>query len=98
VTAQPEDKWSPAAIRKDQLADKDLKPILEWKEAGTGRPTWPDVSDKSVALKSYWAQWDSLSVEDGTLRERHTDPDTYVGELERRMSAVHDHVRSRIQL
>ncbi|KAJ8940365.1 hypothetical protein NQ318_015758 [Aromia moschata] len=53
VTAQPEDKWSPAAIRKDQLADKDLKPILEWKEAGTGRPPWPDVSDKGVALKSY---------------------------------------------
>ncbi|KAJ8952072.1 hypothetical protein NQ318_010982 [Aromia moschata] len=67
VTAQPEDKWSPAAIRKDQLADKDLKPILEWKEAGTGRPPRPDVSDKGLALKSYWAQLDSLAVEDGTL-------------------------------
>ncbi|KAJ8953333.1 hypothetical protein NQ318_012128 [Aromia moschata] len=133
VTAQPEDKWRPAAI-----------------EAGTGRPPWPDVNDKGVALKSYWAQWDSLAVEDGTLVRnwensegievkkqvllprsrvpevlqevhagiggghigtnktlqklrdrfywRHTDPDTYVGELERRMSAVHDHVRSRLQL
>ncbi|KAJ8937076.1 hypothetical protein NQ318_009846, partial [Aromia moschata] len=156
ITAQPEYKWSPAAIRKDQLADKDLKPILEWKEAGTGTPLWPDVSDKSVARKSYWEQWHSLSVEDGILvrnwensegtevkkqvllprsrvpevlqevhggiggghlgtnttlqklrdrfywancrTDRHTDLDTYVGELERRMSAVHDHVRSRLQL
>ncbi|KAJ8943324.1 hypothetical protein NQ318_004765, partial [Aromia moschata] len=117
VTAQLEDKWSPAAIRKDQLADKDLKPILEWKEAGTGRPPWLDVSDKGVSLNSYWAQWDPKlrnrfccqdleclrccrkSME--ALAEdisRHTDPDTYVGELERRMSAVHDHVRSRLQL
>ncbi|CAK1602413.1 unnamed protein product [Parnassius mnemosyne] len=67
-------------LRKDQLSnewkdslqhaqqeDSDIKPILEWMKASAPKPKWSDVSAMSSTTKSYWAQWDSLLIQDGVL-------------------------------
>jgi hypothetical protein len=69
VTAAAADGWDSAALRREQLADEDVGPLLKEVEAGQ-RPEWKDISDRSPTYKSYWAQWQSLAVRDGVL-ERH---------------------------
>ena len=66
-TTVVDDRWQPEDLRKDQEKDPDLKIILEWKN-GDSRPVWEDVARHSQNVKSYWAQWDSIMVEDGILK------------------------------
>ena len=68
------DDWNKEILRKEQLDDKDIGPILRAKEKGT-RPEWKDVSDKSIELKALWAQWDSLRIIDGLLKRAWESPD-----------------------
>jgi hypothetical protein len=63
------DGWDPVALRKEQLDDPDVGPILQEVETGQ-RPEWKDIADRSPTYKGYWAQWKSLAVMDGVL-ERH---------------------------
>ncbi|KAI8737343.1 Transposon Ty3-I Gag-Pol polyprotein [Biomphalaria glabrata] len=59
--------WSDENIREDQLKDEDLATVLFWKERGQ-RPDWQHISEKGAAMKAYWAQWDSMVVENGVLK------------------------------
>ena len=66
---------SNAEIRRAQLLDADIKHLLQWKEEGTVRPTWKDVSSLSSAIKTYWVNWDLLEVKDGALTRRWESDD-----------------------
>jgi hypothetical protein len=68
------DPWSPSEIRKCQLEDKDIKPIIDWKEKSE-RPSWQEVSPLSTITKCYWAQWDSLELKEGVLYRRWESED-----------------------
>ena len=59
--------WRNQKLHGEQLADKELKPLIEWKEAGRERLEWPDVSPKNPGVKHYWAKWDRLHLKDGVL-------------------------------
>ncbi|KAJ8956145.1 hypothetical protein NQ317_019737 [Molorchus minor] len=47
--------------------DPELKHIMTWKKEGR-RPTWAEIARYSPVLKSYWAQWNSLDLNDGCLK------------------------------
>ena len=67
VTVDIPDDWNKEILKKEQLGDEDIGPILRAKEKGT-RSEWKDVSDKSIELKALWAQWYSLRIIDGLLK------------------------------
>jgi hypothetical protein len=69
VAAATANGWDQQALRRKQLADNYVGPLMQEVEAGQ-RPKWKDVSDWSPIYKSYWAQWKFLEVRDGML-ERH---------------------------
>ena len=54
-------------LGRDQDEDDDISFIKKRIDDGSERPKWSEVSDKSTAVKSYWAQWDSLKSESGVL-------------------------------
>uniref|UniRef100_A0A1A9V2V7 CCHC-type domain-containing protein n=1 Tax=Glossina austeni TaxID=7395 RepID=A0A1A9V2V7_GLOAU len=58
--------FSKEDMRSVQMADEDLNAILKAIEK-EGRPTWEEISRESPITKAYWAQWQSLIVEDGCL-------------------------------
>ena len=53
-----------------QREDDDLGKLWEFKERSDERPLWADVSALSPTFKAYWAEWDSVVVEDGLLYRR----------------------------
>ncbi|GFU63018.1 retrovirus-related Pol polyprotein from transposon 412 [Trichonephila clavipes] len=59
------DPWSDESVRKDQLADPEIKPIMEFKEPSDEKPSWQDISLFHPTTKSYWALWDSLHPSNG---------------------------------
>ena len=59
--------WSQEELRAAQQEDLDLKPLLQWKEAGDNKPPWQMAAPYSKATKAYWMQWESLKVKDGVL-------------------------------
>jgi hypothetical protein len=52
LVLQPQDGWTTAEVKSEQLKDSDIVRILEAKENGDQRPSWQEVSDKSPALKA----------------------------------------------
>ncbi|GFU59986.1 uncharacterized protein TNCV_3237721 [Trichonephila clavipes] len=38
------DQWSDESVRKDQLADPEIKPIMEFKESSHEKPSWQDIA------------------------------------------------------
>jgi hypothetical protein len=62
-------------IRREQLLDETIRPILELMEAGKERPLWEEISCKSATLKSYWSQWEMLTVTEGVLAKRWDSED-----------------------
>ena len=82
VRFQIDDTWSDEVIRDEQLKDDDIGPILRWMEEGK-KPDWQEISELSPATKSYWAQWDSLRVVNGSLKRiwESTDGSTNVLQL-----------------
>jgi hypothetical protein len=66
ITTAAADGWVRASLRREQLADDELGPLLQEVEAGQ-RPEWKHIADRSPTYKSYWAQWKSLVVRDGVL-------------------------------
>ena len=57
------------------LDDVDIGPLLKWKEDGTKRPAWSEISEKSPSFDALWAQWDSLRVQNGLLKRVWECPD-----------------------
>jgi hypothetical protein len=66
VSTTPAEGWDSRALRRVQLKDDDVGPLLREVEAGQ-RPEWGDISDMGPVYKSYWAQWKPLGVRDGIL-------------------------------
>lgn len=69
------DPWSDGEVRKDQLTDPDIKPIIDLKEASNATPTWQDISTYSPTTKQYWALWDSLHIRNGVLYRKFESDD-----------------------
>ncbi len=69
-----EQGWQPEELRLSQLADADIKPIVEWLEKSSERPQWMEVSLCSEATKAYWAQWQSLKLYSGVLYRHWETP------------------------
>ncbi|GFW35995.1 hypothetical protein TNCV_4928591 [Trichonephila clavipes] len=68
------DPWSDESVRKDQLADLEIKPIIEFKESSDEKPSWQDIAPFHPTTKRYWALWDSLHLRNGVLyRKWETD-------------------------
>ncbi|CAK1591752.1 unnamed protein product [Parnassius mnemosyne] len=65
-TDQLSNEWKDS-LQHAQHEDSNIKPILEWMKASAPKPKWSDVSAMSSTTKSYWAQWDSLLIQDGVL-------------------------------
>ncbi|UYV64922.1 K02A2.6-like [Cordylochernes scorpioides] len=68
TTMVPSNDWTAESCRTIQQRDRNIGPILEWKERGNERPSWEVISDKSPELKTLWSQWDSLSIDNGLLK------------------------------
>jgi hypothetical protein len=58
--------WDPATLRREQLADPHIGPILQEIETGQ-RPKWKDIANRSPTYKSYWVPWKSLAVRNKIL-------------------------------
>ena len=58
---------SSGEIRDAQLDDEDIKPVLQWMDAHTDKPTWEEVSKYGHGTKIYFSQWQSLSQCNGVL-------------------------------
>ncbi|UYV77521.1 K02A2.6-like, partial [Cordylochernes scorpioides] len=69
------DEWSPEEMRKSQFEDADLRPVMNWLNAGTNRPAWEDVASCSPITKSYWSLWDSLEFRGGVLSRKWESDD-----------------------
>jgi hypothetical protein len=61
------ESYSPKEIRQAQSHDDDLKLIMALLERQADRPGWEEVAASGGATKAYWAQWQSLRVENGLL-------------------------------
>ncbi|GFV91174.1 integrase_H2C2 domain-containing protein [Trichonephila clavipes] len=59
--------WSDDSVRKDQLADPKIKPIIEYKESSEEKPSWHDIAPFHPTTKRYWPLWDSLHLRNGAL-------------------------------
>ncbi|GFU66149.1 retrovirus-related Pol polyprotein from transposon 412 [Trichonephila clavipes] len=46
---------SDGSVRKDQLADPEIKPILEFKESSDEKSSWQDIAPFHPTTKRYWA-------------------------------------------
>ncbi|UYV64103.1 OVOL1 [Cordylochernes scorpioides] len=79
VTVQESDEveeknWTGQAMRKAQREDRDLLPMINWKESGE-RPSWEDVASHSPKTKSLWRLWNSLTLRDGVLYRKWESED-----------------------
>ncbi|UYV78164.1 hypothetical protein LAZ67_16000346 [Cordylochernes scorpioides] len=79
VTLQESDEveeknWTGQALRKAQREDRDLLPMMNWKESGE-RPSWEDVASHSPKTKSLWRLWNSLTLRDGVLYRKWESED-----------------------
>jgi len=54
VATTAADGWDQQALRRKQLADNDIGPLMREMEAGR-HPEWKDISDPGPIYKSYWA-------------------------------------------
>ncbi|GFT97829.1 retrovirus-related Pol polyprotein from transposon 17.6 [Trichonephila clavipes] len=61
------DPWSDEKVREDQMADPDIKPLIEFMESSSNKPSWQDISAYSPTTKQYWALWNSLYLRNGVL-------------------------------
>ncbi|GFT31359.1 retrovirus-related Pol polyprotein from transposon 412 [Trichonephila clavipes] len=59
------DPFSDESVRKDQLADPEIKPILEFKESSDEKPSWQDIASFHPTTKRYWALRDALHLRNG---------------------------------
>ncbi|UYV84885.1 K02A2.6-like, partial [Cordylochernes scorpioides] len=79
VTVQESDEveeqhWTGQALGKAQREDRDLLPVINWKESDE-RPSWKDVAPYSPKTKSLWSLWKSLTLRDGVLYRKWESED-----------------------
>ena len=59
--------WTHEDIHDAQMSNPDVRNIIHWKIPGDGGPTWSELSALNPVVKTYWAQWDVLTVCEGVL-------------------------------
>ncbi|GFV61212.1 retrovirus-related Pol polyprotein from transposon 17.6 [Trichonephila clavipes] len=69
------DPWSDESVRKDQLADPEIKPIIEFKESSDEKPSWQDIAPFHLTMKRYWVLCDSLHLRNGVLYRKWESDD-----------------------
>ncbi|GFU89540.1 hypothetical protein TNCV_4803021 [Trichonephila clavipes] len=69
------DPWSDESVRKDQLADPEIKPNIEFKESSDEKPSWQDIAPFHPTTKRYWVLWDSLHLINGVLYRKWESDD-----------------------
>ncbi|UYV71059.1 K02A2.6-like [Cordylochernes scorpioides] len=79
VTVQESDEveeqhWTGQALRKAQREDRDLFPMINWKESDE-RPSWENVAPYNPKTKSLWSLWNSLTLRDGVLYRKWESED-----------------------
>ncbi|UYV69258.1 K02A2.6-like [Cordylochernes scorpioides] len=79
VTVQESDEveeqhWTGQDLRKSKREDRDLLPMINWKESDE-RPSWEDVAPYSPKTKSLWSLWNSLTLRDGVLYRKWESED-----------------------
>ncbi|UYV82442.1 K02A2.6-like, partial [Cordylochernes scorpioides] len=79
VTVQESDEveeqhWTRQALRKAQREDRDILPMINWKESDE-KPSWEDVAPYSPKTKSLWSLWNSLTLRDGVLYRKWESED-----------------------
>ena len=57
---------SKESLIQAQSEDPVISRLMTWKNAGE-KPTWEEIAAEGSALKTYWAQWDSLCLHEGLL-------------------------------
>ena len=58
--------YSMCDLKKKQLEDPDIGPVLKWVESGA-RPVGPEVTASIPATWDHWLYWESLKIMDGVL-------------------------------
>ena len=66
--------YSLVELRKQQLEDPDIGPVIQWKENDI-RPCGTEVSSASAGTRHYWLLWGALHLKDGALFRRFTKRD-----------------------
>ncbi|GFX23991.1 retrovirus-related Pol polyprotein from transposon 412 [Trichonephila clavipes] len=74
-TATPPDPWSDEKVREGQMEDPDIKPLIEFMESSSNKPSWQDISAYSPTTKQYWALWNSLYLRNGVLYRKFESED-----------------------
>ncbi|GFU47757.1 retrovirus-related Pol polyprotein from transposon 412 [Trichonephila clavipes] len=69
------DPWSDESVRKDQLADNEIKLIIEFRESSDEKSSWQDIAYFHPTTKRYWALWDSLHLRNGVLYRKWESDD-----------------------
>ena len=54
-------------MRKLQQEDKDIVEFLAYWEANVEKPKYGEIATRSPEFKTYWAQWERLQLNEGTL-------------------------------
>lgn len=75
MSTSSQDPWSDESIRKDQLADPEIKPMIELKAMSNRKPSWQEMAHFYPATKCYWALWDSLHLRNGILHRKWESDD-----------------------
>ncbi|GFU74545.1 retrovirus-related Pol polyprotein from transposon 412 [Trichonephila clavipes] len=65
------------------MADPDIKPLIEFMESSSNKPSWQDISAYSPTTKQYWALWNSLHLRNGVLYRKFESEDgkTFIWQL-----------------
>ncbi|GFX50477.1 retrovirus-related Pol polyprotein from transposon 17.6 [Trichonephila clavipes] len=69
------DTWSDESVRKNQLVDPEIKPIIEFKESSDEKPSWQDIAPIHSTTKRYWALWVSFHLRNGVLYRKWESDD-----------------------
>ncbi|GFW33577.1 retrovirus-related Pol polyprotein from transposon 412 [Trichonephila clavipes] len=69
------DRWSDGSVRKGQLADSEIKSIVEFKEFSDEKPNWQDNALFHPTMKRYWTLWNSLNLRNGVLYRKWESDD-----------------------
>lgn len=62
--------WKEEELDLKQMEDPDIAPLVKWKANGEVRLSWGEVSTLSAVTKTYWMQWESLTLIHGLLYRR----------------------------
>ena len=67
--------WTIEDMKKDQLSDPDIGPVLQFLQKGESKPIWKDVSHLSANSKLLLNEWERLELKNDLLYRKWTQKD-----------------------